>query len=232
MRDEHRGRVDYRVTCEFGILPLGVGNPGGRKLKDWLGSRDPFQNRLRIAGIHRQPITSHDRTLGNGRTLDEKTIFIRLHLQVIAQTNGWNDNAHPLSKIPTDASDSIQEIAAFALVSEVDQAVAEFDLEWIHLEQRLEFLGLIFLGCFRLLCSRVLFFRCGDFALVKPTSDERCDDSKDQKWKCWKSWNYGHNDHHSAQDHERSRIEKQLIAQFRPEIVFGGGARDEQTSSH
>ena len=232
MRDEDRGGIDDGVTGEFSIFAFGVGDPGGGKLKDRLGGWDSFEDGFGIAGVHRQPITGHDRTLSNGRALDEKTIFVRLHLQVIAQANGWNDYAHFLSEVPADAGDAIEQIAAFTLVSEVDQAVTEFDLKWIDLEQRLEFLGLPLLGGFSLFRGGGLLFGCSDFTFVQATCDESGDDSQRKERKCRKTGNNGHYQHHATEDHERAGIEEELVAEFSAKIVLRGCAGDEQTSRH
>ena len=141
MGDEDGGGIHDGVAADLGVFAFGVGDPGGGELEDRLDGGQALENGLAVGGVHGEPMAGHQLALDDGIALEEKAVLIGFQLQIVAEADGRDDDAHFLGEGLADAGDPFEQVAALARVGQADQAEAQFDLQGVHGEEILQFVG-------------------------------------------------------------------------------------------
>ena len=77
-------------------------------------------------------MAGHQFALHDGIALQEKAVLVGFQLQIVAQADGRDDDAHFLGEGFAHAGDAFEQIAALAGVGQADQAVAQLDLQGVN----------------------------------------------------------------------------------------------------
>jgi hypothetical protein len=76
-------------------------------------------------------------TFANHRAAQLHTIGVGVELHVVADSDGRHHNADLNCELPSDHRNTIQQIAATALINQLHQAIANLELHGVHVEQLL-----------------------------------------------------------------------------------------------
>ena len=124
MGDEDGGGVHDGVAADLGVFAFGVGDPGGGELEDRLDGGQALEDGLAVGGVHGQPMAGHQFALHDGIALEQEAVLVGFQLQIVAQADGRDDDAHFLGEGLAHAGDPFEQVAALAGVGQADQAVS------------------------------------------------------------------------------------------------------------
>ena len=167
-----------------------------------------------------------------GFALQEKAVLIGFQLQIVAQADGGNDDAHFLGESFAHAGDALEQIAALARVGQADQAEAQFDLQGVHREEALQFVARAGGGGSPGRRGAVGFGGGfagleGWFLAVQLIGERAHNGGEAKKRQHGQPRHDGKNHHHSRQDGQHFGKGEQLAGQFLAQFLLGGGAGDE-----
>ena len=128
-------RLDNYIALGLRLNTTATGNPLRRHTEAGIHRIHPFDWSNHPSGVERQLEARHDlraRDLGAAQ-LDD--VLVRRQPDIIANANGWNQDAKILRGLLTQHRDALEQIAALLFVHKRNERVADFDFDRIDLKQ-------------------------------------------------------------------------------------------------
>ena len=83
----------------------------------------------RVAGVHGQEMVNKNFSGSHLIALDEQRVLPGFELEIVAQVQRRNYDAHIQSELPSDGPDAREKVAALLFIHQWNESVSHFQLE-------------------------------------------------------------------------------------------------------
>src|SRR5690606_1217346 len=146
------GQFDHGIAGDVGGLFLRLGDPDGGQSECRFHGGNALYFLAGSAGIHRQEASGHEFPAADIDPLDLDHVLVGLELDVVPDADRGDYHADFGGALPAQHGDALQQVASLVDVHEGNESVADLQLHLIHLQVRLDFVGIgrrfLFLGLF------------------------------------------------------------------------------------
>ena len=133
-----RGVVHHRIAEELGPVPYILLDPDGGEPESRLGGLDTRDLSLCRAGIHGQKVAPHELAPCDLDPFEQDRVFVRLELEVVADVDRRNDEAHIRGELPPDGLDTTKQLAVLLGVDQRYETIAYLEFQDIDGQQGLD----------------------------------------------------------------------------------------------
>ena len=148
MGDNHRSGINQRIARQFRLDLFIFADPFGRNVECGVDGIDA-RNVIRIPSRRQRQIVIHqDIPSGHLLALQQDAVLVGIELPAVLNPDRRDYEAHIQSHLLTEHDDTVDEVAAVALIRQRYQAVSEFHLNLFHGQKTVYIFNIFIEGSF------------------------------------------------------------------------------------